>query len=159
MAGSPADSNVGAKICWFFAGLGTLLLLGGIGFGMKKQQFLSHAEQTQGTVIGMVQHISNHQGYGHTYAPVFTFHDKTGKEWTVTSGSGSSPPAYHVGESVKVYYSPEKPSDAEVQGFFSLWGGSFIIGIIGLVQLLLGLAGAKAFSRSSNQFKVAAPSS
>ncbi|MCW3058280.1 MAG: hypothetical protein JWQ02_101 [Capsulimonas sp.] len=148
---SPGGSpKTGARIGWFFVGLGLLLMIVGGGLALKRQQFLSHAQHTQGTVIAMLGHTSTSSS-GRTYAPTYTFHDQTGKQWTETSGSSSSPPSYHVGETVDVYYSPSNPADAEVNGFFSLWGASAIVGGIGLVQFLLGLACAKVFGAAKQR--------
>jgi LPXTG-motif cell wall-anchored protein len=148
---SPGGSpKTGARIGWFFVGLGLLLMIVGGGFALKRQQFLSHAAHTQGTVIALSSHTSTRSS-GHTYAPIFTFRDQTGKEWTETSSSSTSPASYHVGETVDVYYTSNNPAAAEVNGFFSMWGGSAIVGGIGLVQFLLGLACAKVFGAAARQ--------
>jgi len=46
--------------------------------------------------------------------------------------------SYDKGEKVEVYYLPSKPRRAEINGFFSLWGGTTIVGVLGVVFFLIG---------------------
>ncbi|MEE8434142.1 MAG: DUF3592 domain-containing protein, partial [bacterium] len=54
------------------------------------------------------------------------------------SSTSSNPPSYFEGERIRVLYIPSNPQDASIKAFFSLWGGSVIVGALGLVFFLIG---------------------
>lgn len=77
--------------------------------------------------------------HGPVFAPVFTFRDAQGTEYTVYSSTASYPPEHQVGDTVSVLYSPKSPRDAKLDRFFSLWAMPFITGIIASFYLPVGL--------------------
>lgn len=102
---------------------------------MDKKAFLEKAETVQGTVIEMIAKRSDDST---TYSPVVSFKTKTGQDITFTSSVSSSPPSYSVNETVEVLYDPSDPSDANINGFTSLWLSVLILGILGAVFFLIG---------------------
>ena len=149
---SPGGSpKTGARIGWFFVGLGLLLMVVGGGFALKRQRFLSQSTHTQGTVTAMSAHTSTALQRPQPSPPFSPSTTKAARSGQKPPASSTSPASYHVGDTIDVYYSPSNPSDAEVNGFFSLWGGSVIIGGIGLFQFLLGFACAKVFTAAAKQ--------
>jgi hypothetical protein len=52
---------------------------------------------------------------------------------TFVSNVGSNPPSRRVGEAIEVLYDPADPMRAHTAGFFSLYIGSFVTGILALV--------------------------
>jgi len=44
-----------------------------------------------------------------------------GETYTMNSSSYSSPPAYHVGQAVRVVYDKANPSKARIDNFWELW--------------------------------------
>jgi len=121
--------------------VGTLFLL------KNTTSFLATSITSQGTVIDMeTRRSSSSSGSGSsskkskTYAPVIRFTDKSGNSYSFTSSTSSNPPSYSIGESIEVLYNPVSPSDAKIKGFFSIWGGILILGILGIVFFGIGIS-------------------
>jgi hypothetical protein len=122
-----------------------------MGFGayMVTDYFLlkSNGSQTTATVVDIEQLDSDDGGY--TYAPVLKFKDGRGvthqyKDRVSTGGSSS----YGVGEKVKVYYDPEKPSRFIIDSFWRyagfgliFFGMGFLVFSIFFGRLFLKLTG------------------
>ncbi len=100
------------------------------------REFVATSTATEGTVVELVRSRSSDST---TYAPQVTFTDAQGRAHAFTSRTSSNPPAYHVGETVRVLYRSGSPEQARIDGFFSLWGGALIVGILGSVFALVGL--------------------
>lgn len=112
------------------------MLAGALYSFFNTQKLLETAELSQATVIEMVAH---HSDDGTTYAPVYQFRTRTGDLIETESSSSSNPPSYQVNERVIVYYNPSNPQENKLDGFFSLWGMSVILGIMGSVFFSVGL--------------------
>ena len=54
------------------------------------------------------------------------------------SSTATNPPGYAKGEKIEVLYFPAKPQEARINSFFSLWGGSVILGVMGAIFFLIG---------------------
>ena len=91
------------------------LIFFGIGSGLTYQQrtFERQGIQTQGEVTSLAQSCDED---GCTYSPVVRFKTQSGETVSFESSYSSSPPAYNVGESVEVIYSPENPEQAVIRG-------------------------------------------
>jgi len=100
------------------------------------REFVATATVTEGTVVELVRSRSTDAT---TYAPHVTFTDAQGRTHAFTSRTSSNPPAYHAGETVRVLYRSGSPEQARIDGFFSLWGGALIVGVLGGVFVLAGL--------------------
>ena len=57
----------------------------------------------------------------------------------VRSNKGANPPAFKVGDSVKVYYMPDHPELAVIDTFQQLWAADTGLAFVGLV--LMGMGG------------------
>ncbi|WP_165864146.1 DUF3592 domain-containing protein [Capsulimonas corticalis] len=136
-ANSGYVTPAGKRMSWVLVTLGLLLIVFGAWLGIQRRQFLSHAAHTRGTVVVMAESPDDHGTP--IYTPIFTYKDAAGHEWRSKSGSGNSPAQYHVGETVDVYYSPQRPAVAELSGFFALWSGSVFACGIGLFFFLGGV--------------------
>jgi len=104
-----------------------------IGFGLRhKQRSLERQGiQAQGEVVSFVQSCDDD---GCTYAPVVRFKTQDGRSISYESDFSSSPPAYDLGESVQVFYSPDNPEKAAIKGegrvlrvIFMIVGGVIIV--------------------------------
>ncbi|MGN8077925.1 DUF3592 domain-containing protein [Variovorax sp. 22077] len=100
--------------------------------------FIASASRTQGEVMRLlyVESSERHESGG-TWKPLVRFRAPSGEIIEFAPSSSSSPPAYKVGEKVDVFFDPNDPQDAMLDGFFSLWGGALITGGLGLVFLLV----------------------
>jgi hypothetical protein len=114
-----------------FAIIGLFLLIGCIVFSITTKQFIDKAIVATGTVVSMEMSTS---GSGpDTYRPVVTFQTVNSETIQFTSSSGSSPASYRVGQGVEVIYDPESPDNAKIKSFQSLWLGSMIFGVLGIM--------------------------
>ena len=109
----------------------------GIGGGLTYRQyaFKQQTTQVQGEVTGYTMDSCDDDGC--SYKPVVSFETRDGKSISYTSSYSSSPPAYDVGETVTVYYSPENPEKAIINGegkvfriiFMSVGGAIILFGL------------------------------
>jgi hypothetical protein len=139
------------RLGWLFLLLG-LGLLAGAGYAASRTAaFLRIAASADGTVVDLVESVSTDSDgrRSRTYRPVVEFAPASGAVRTFTSSSGSSPPAYDVGERVTVLYDPQNTHDARLKGTFSLWGVAIILGGIGLV--FGGIGGGMIAARSARR--------
>lgn len=127
-----------------FSLVGGLLFAIGLFLFIRIKMFLSKAQVAKGTVIEMVYHHSSEGGGG--YSPVYQFRTISGQMITVHDSLSSSPPMFHVGQSIDVLYEPENPQNARIKKFWSLYfvtillcGMGFIFGGIGIVLLIFNL--------------------
>lgn len=104
------------------------------------QEFIKEATSTRGTVTELLRVRSKDSdgNYSTTYKPVVVFTAPPNQRIEFTSNTSSNPPSYSVGEDVEVLYMAEDPYNAKIKGVFSLWGGSIISLIIGVVFALIG---------------------
>lgn len=133
-----------------FAMVGFLMLLGGGLWAHSTSTFIDDAGSAQGEVIELVARRSSDST---TYAPRYRFVVEGQQAYTVISSSSSSPPAYDVGEQVKVLYDPENPTDAKIDSFMGLWFGPVLIIGMGLVFSLIAVIPAFMFWRRRNDVK------
>lgn len=126
--------------------IGALLLVAGViimAFGFdnlirsaNRHHSWLHAE---GTVVRLKGRTSSGR-HGSTWAPVFQFTTPNdGKLHTVTGRVASSPPAYSVGEKVRVLYSAEAPQDAIINSFFQLYFTPIFLIIFGIIWAGIGV--------------------
>ena len=127
--------NVLSIIKYLFTGIGLAMLVGVFYINEDTRSFLSEATKTEGTVVHLILSYSNNS---RTYHPVVRFTDRNGKAIEFVSSTGSNPPGYSEGEKVEVLYLPAEPYKARLNSFFSLWGGSIIVGGLGGIFLLIG---------------------
>lgn len=130
---SPRGQRVVGAI---FALVGAGMLAGGLYWGWHTRQFLKTAATAPGVVVEMV---ASRGSKSTTYAPVYTFTDGQGVPHKIRSSSSSNPPSYSVGETVQVFYDPQNPESALLDGWFELWGGATIIGGMGSIFFAIGL--------------------
>jgi hypothetical protein len=118
--------------------VGAAMLIGAAWMVHSTREFLAGAQRTEGTVVALVP--SRGSSGSTLYSPVVTFRSADGRDIEVRSRVASNPPAHDEGETVSVLYRPAAPGDAQVESFFSLWGGASIVGGIGSAFFLVGLS-------------------
>lgn len=115
----------------------SLSLILGTFLAYRTNVFKDSAVKAEGEVIQLVERKSEEDGL--MFSPVFSFDDLDGRSHTIYSSTSTYPPSYDVGEKVVVYYDPAHPERAKVDGFFSLWGGAAIAGIVSLGNYIVGI--------------------
>lgn len=102
---------------------------------MSTNSFLKTAEKTHGTVLDVVERRTSD---GTMYYPVYSFVDVYGTEHKIYSKSGSYPPRYDVGDPISILYDPENPKEIKMDSFVSLWMGSIVAGVLGIIPFFIG---------------------
>lgn len=120
---------------YLFSVVGGALLVGAFLWYQSTVTFLDEALEVPGVVTDLVYSRS---GDSSSYYPVVQFEDARGQLIEFQSSSGSTPASYSRGEHVSVFYLPGEPESARIDGFFSLWGGVLIMGILGGAFFLVG---------------------
>jgi hypothetical protein len=127
------------------------VIFGVIGFGLligsyfsysNARNFLVNSDQTIGTVLRYDSHISESTRDGQTtkttmYTPLFNY-SVNGSDYESKSSISSSSKPYKIGEEVKLLYSKENPNESKEDSFFSIWGASLIMGLIGVIFFSIG---------------------
>ena len=137
---------------WVLALVGPLMLVAaGIGF-QHERAFIRRASTAQAVVVEMVEKRGND---GPTFAPVYVFHDNSGQEQKIYSRTSSYPPAYRVGDKITVLYDRQAPQDAQIHGFFDMWGWMTIVASMGISYCVIGpvllVVARKRKQESANQ--------
>ena len=104
-------------------------------FTISTKSFLNKAEKARGTVLEIVERRTSD---GTMYYPVYSFADVYGTEHKIYSKSGSYPPQYEVGDSISIFYDPENPKEIKMDSFVSLWMGTIVAGVLGIIPFLIG---------------------
>lgn len=116
-------------LCFFLPGVFCLCLA--VFVSHKSYRLLHDGLRAPGTVIDTV--ISRGSKGGNVSYPVVRYTAQDGRSYEFESSSGSEPPAYDVGDAVEVLYWANDPQNGTIKGFFSLWGASLIVGVLGFV--------------------------
>lgn len=95
--------------------------------------FLKSSVATQGTVVELIKQNDAGSSY---YYPVVKYYDSNSAEHIFRSPTGSNPPHFSVQDRVTVLYALNRPSDARVKEFWSLWLMTIVAGILGTTFLL-----------------------
>src|SRR3954471_2322468 len=117
-------------------GLGIVAMLGGLFLlivalflYLRQRRFLDRAVETTGVVVG--QNVSPSAEGGAVTRPVVRFRTEDGERIEFEDAFGSNPSPYRVGRGVPVLYDPERPGQARIRSFGSLWLFCLITGVIG----------------------------
>lgn len=119
-------------------GLGCAAMVGALAATLHTWHFTRVAHRTDGAVIEMRTQTDKDSG-SVSYAPTFRFQDASGIQHTVSSSFYSSPPEFHVGDAVTVLYRSDDPQTARIDSYWQVWGLPSLLGIIGSIQLPVGL--------------------
>jgi len=126
----------------------------------RNKKFLGRCLETKGVVVDLswrsmnIDFDESTDSWAHSFGEsqnggtkvahlVVQFVDqRSGRKITVTSETGRSSPAHHVGEEVAVPYDPENPSNAKIKSFWEVWGTVVVITFIcgGLLAFALVFA-------------------
>ena len=132
---------------WLFAVLGAGMLIGAAVAAVHTRSFLAQASRAQGTVVALQpRHSRNTTTNGTnttaasdsvTFAPLVRF-SHAGQVIDFTGSTSSNPPRYRIGKTVPVLFLESSPFSAKIDSFFSLWGATMILSILGAVFFLIG---------------------
>ncbi|MBS9461407.1 DUF3592 domain-containing protein [Flagellimonas sp. 389] len=115
--------------------IGTFLAYNAYTKYQKTQHLLEKGIKTTATVI----QFHTHQSDGSTmYKPVFEFKDRSQTKRTFESAISSNPPAYKVGEKVKIIYDKNDSGAVKTISFWGLYRWSVILFMIAAPFLIIG---------------------
>ena len=118
-----------------FGGIGLVMLVIALGFGINTALAISSSLTATGTVIDG----GDSSGGGKARA-LIEFTDSAGRPVQFRSNTASNPPEFQTGQKVKVYYKSSDPAgSAFPDSFISLWFWSLLSGLLGLVFAGTGL--------------------
>jgi len=120
-------------------GSAVLFLAGAVCFVHRNHSFNASAVRAEGTIVELIESASS-DSHRRMYTPVFTYRDRNGTEYRHKSSHSSYPPIGEVGDKIEVLYDPKDPSRVKINTFFGNWGVPLILGGIGLVDAIVGLA-------------------
>ena len=131
----------------FVIGLG-LALLAPVAYCLAtKLWFWSQAHTAPATVVALEgAGAPDSRSRKQMRYPVVRFVTAQGQQVTAMAPSGTSPPAYEVGQQVRVRYSPGAPQQVELPDFFSRFGSIGISALFGLLGYAI-LRAALRFKR------------
>ena len=125
-----------ALVSVIFAVIGAALLVGAAIAGLDARAFLEQAETTTAEVVALDEHRDSDGDV--LYRPVFRFTTSAGQVITFRSSTSSAPPAYQMGERIKVGYLAAAPERARDLSWSSLWLLTLILGVLGVVCSAIG---------------------
>ncbi len=122
--------------------IGAIFLVAGWKWYVSQEKFLSTSQTAKGEVIQLTTVERNKIGKNKKSAlfPVVQFTTLEGQTHVFRSPAGSTPPAYEIGEIVDVVYNPLLPSDAQIMGFWNVWGGAVVCMALGGILVIVGVA-------------------
>src|SRR4051812_9069695 len=97
------SSSGGSGCVWIGVNLffGLFLVLGGW-YGFKSWNLVQNGDTADGTVVDLQAHRSDDST---SYVPVVQF-VVDGRSYQLVGDSATNPPAYHVGQAIRVRYDP-----------------------------------------------------
>jgi hypothetical protein len=137
-AATPVHGAKRPVIAKLVIGLGCAVLAGALATALHTWHFTRVAQRTRGAVIEMREQTDYDSGRI-SYAPTFRFQDASGTEHTIASSFFSSPPEFRVGDRVGVLYRADSPQSARIDSYWQVWGLPSLLGIIGSIELPVGL--------------------
>jgi hypothetical protein len=124
---------------------GTLFLVAGVAIialgvylGRSMLRLESAGLAAPGSVVALHTHLRRHTI---VYRPVIRFTTASGSEVQFEDSSGSNPPAYRVGEQLRVRYLASTPANSAIidQGIWN-WSGPIILAVFGVLIIGIGIA-------------------
>ena len=119
----------------FFFVLGLILASVAAQQYQKTQKLLEEGIRTTAVVTTL---LTNSDSDGNTYTPVFEFKDRSNTTQTYKSPISSSPPAYRVGDKVKIVYDRRDSGHVKTVTFWGLYRVSVILFMIASPLLVIG---------------------
>jgi Protein of unknown function (DUF3592) len=117
--------------------VGPCFFLIGTGFAIHMALFLRNSAATEGVIVTLTS-THDQQINQETFAPVFTFTGADAQNYTITSDTSSNPPAFAVGQHVRVLYENAFPLGARIDSFAQLWTFPMVFGFMGLLATATG---------------------
>lgn len=133
--GLTMDQSVGRGVGMLFFLLGLFILAAGGYYAFESLMLVQNGRESSGVVVGFHEQVSEDQQV--RYAPIIEY--QVGSQtYRFASASYANSPAYAIGESLALRYDPERPDQARLDRFGTLWGLPLGLGAAGFLVLLVG---------------------
>ena len=113
-----------------FLGAGIALLVGAARQVARRREFLAGSAVATGTVVSFAE---RREALEASHFARVKFQTAAGRPITFESGTGSERRSLKEGEPVRVRYRVDAPNEAELDGFFSLFGLALVLGGLGAI--------------------------
>lgn len=129
------------KAGWWILLAGVGILAIAIVMVINTRAFLARAISTKGRVIAIEARESrdSDDNYTTSHYPVIEFKNSRGKVIQFTSKLGRNPPAFKIGQEVKVLYDPQVANSAKIETFVEIWLLPVVFGFFGIVFSVIGV--------------------
>ena len=126
---------------WAFTGAGLFIQTVSALLARRSLRRIRWGGVAKGTVVSNdeIRDTTGRGGAKTFYLPVVEYTDSNGNHVRFTSDSGGGAPISR-GTTVRVLYNPERPQEASIANFMTLWFFPIVIAILGLPFLLAGLS-------------------
>ena len=111
--------------------VGVVILAIAVCVFIQRWLFLTRARTATGEVVENVDRGGG--SGGSSYHPVIEFQTEAGKTVTFEDSVGTSWIRYQTGQRVSVLYEPDRPKEARIRSFLSLWLVCLICAVMGLM--------------------------
>nr|WP_297913970.1 DUF3592 domain-containing protein [uncultured Allomuricauda sp.] len=132
---SKNKSSMWILLYGFFFALGCVLMYLAYQQQQKTELLLEKGVRTTARVT---EYLTSSGKDGTTYAPILEFQDRQKNKHTYTSPIYSRPPAYDIGEKVKIVYNPKNKSQVKTISFWGLYRGMVILAMVASPLLIIG---------------------
>lgn len=122
-------------ISYLFPIVGFICLLVSLFQWFNIISFQKNSLTAKGTVIKLIERPSEDTIL---YAPVFTFSDEMGKEYTVNFNTASYPPQYQVNQEVEVLYNSVNPENALIKNNSNMFFVPILTLVIAIMFIVFG---------------------
>ena len=120
--------------------IGGLMALIGVFIFIRTRIFIGKAQKAKGMVIQMVYSAPTSSNSSGKYAPVYQFRTLDGQNIVVQDSLFRNPPQFQVGQEIDVLYESGNPQKARINKWMNLYFGPVMIGGIGLLFGVTGIA-------------------
>lgn len=121
----------------FFCLLAVFMIYYGVSQIVKAASFKAKASVATGEVVRNEERLLRAARY--IYHPIVKYTPEGGTEFEFKGHTGSNPPEHKVGDTVRVIYNPQNPSEAMIDSFLDLYRTPLIPAGLGALLLLIFL--------------------
>lgn len=120
-----------------FVAVGAVLLWLSRKHQLERREFMANSSTAPGVIVAMHEDSSGRDQ--RAWFPEVRFTNPRGMAFSFRSAVGGPGGPERVGEQVVVRYRADRPGEAEIDSFLTLWGVSLLFGLLGAAFLAIGL--------------------
>jgi hypothetical protein len=133
-----------AVVLFFSSGLFLL-----IGFSYLTDMIIFKLNAT--STIGLLTRYLEKNSGDISYAPVYSYHDASGKEHEITSNSYANSPVGKIGDTVSVYYHNSNPADSRVMNDIAHALFPISLVFVSIIEFFIGILLVRSIKKNNNE--------